>query len=115
MSASRIDAAGWQKALLADLGRQAALAPDRRVVSIFAGGGTPIADAAGYRSRGMIARVKQHWPTARNLEITPSKPTPNSAEAKRFAGFAAAGVSRLSLGIQALGRWRAFPIPRPRA
>src|SRR5260370_10760722 len=49
----------------------------------------------------LIARVKALWPTAPDLEVTREANT-NSAEADRFAGFAAAGVNRLSLGIQAL-------------
>jgi len=49
----------------------------------------------------LIDRVKTHWPVAPGLEIT-LEANPNSAEAERFAGFAAAGVNRLSLGVQAL-------------
>jgi oxygen-independent coproporphyrinogen-3 oxidase len=49
----------------------------------------------------LIARVKDLWPTAPDLEIT-LEANPNSAEAERFAAFAAAGVNRLSLGVQAL-------------
>jgi oxygen-independent coproporphyrinogen-3 oxidase len=49
----------------------------------------------------LIARVRALWPVAPNLEVT-LEANPNSAEAERFAGFAAAGVNRLSLGIQAL-------------
>jgi len=37
----RVDADRWTRALLADLERQAELAPSREVVSIFFGGGTP--------------------------------------------------------------------------
>jgi oxygen-independent coproporphyrinogen-3 oxidase len=49
----------------------------------------------------LIERVKHHWKTSRNLEIT-LEANPNSAEAERFAGFAEAGVNRLSLGVQSL-------------
>jgi putative oxygen-independent coproporphyrinogen III oxidase len=45
--------------------------------------------------------VKALWPVVPNLEVT-LEANPNSAEAERFAGFAAAGVNRLSLGVQAL-------------
>jgi oxygen-independent coproporphyrinogen-3 oxidase len=96
----RIDAVAWTDALLADLDRQAELAAEHQVVSIFFGGGTPSLmppDTAA----ALIERVRRHWPTARNLEIT-LEANPNSAEAERFAGFAAAGVNRLSLGVQAL-------------
>ncbi|HEX5317997.1 MAG TPA: radical SAM family heme chaperone HemW [Stellaceae bacterium] len=96
----RIDEAGWTRALLADLDRQAALAPDREVVSIFFGGGTPSL-MPPETTAALIDRVKTHWPAAPGLEVT-LEANPNSAEAERFAAFAEAGVNRLSLGIQAL-------------
>jgi len=96
----RIDPTAWTKALLADLDRQAALAPDHRVVSVFFGGGTPSLMPPA-TAAALIERVKHHWPTTAKLEIT-LEANPNSAETERFAGFAAAGVNRLSLGVQAL-------------
>jgi putative oxygen-independent coproporphyrinogen III oxidase len=96
----RIDTVAWTNALLADLEHQAELATNHRVVSIFFGGGTPSLmppDTAA----ALITQVRQCWPVAPDLEIT-LEANPNSAEAKRFAGFAAAGVNRLSLGVQAL-------------
>jgi putative oxygen-independent coproporphyrinogen III oxidase len=107
----RIDASAWTAALLADLDRQAELAPEHEIVSIFFGGGTPSL-MPPETAAALIERVTRHWPTAANLEIT-LEANPNSAEARRFAGFARAGVNRLSLGVQALepaalkflGRW----------
>ena len=96
----RIDEGRWTRALLADLERQAELAPNREVVSIFFGGGTPSLMPPDTVA-ALIARVKALWPVASGLEVT-LEANPNSAEAERFAGFAAAGVNRLSLGIQAL-------------
>jgi putative oxygen-independent coproporphyrinogen III oxidase len=96
----RVDAARWTGALLADLDHQAELAPDREVVSIFFGGGTPSLMPPDTVA-ALVARVKALWPVAPSLEIT-LEANPNSAEAERFAGFAAAGVNRLSLGVQAL-------------
>jgi putative oxygen-independent coproporphyrinogen III oxidase len=96
----RIDADAWTGALLADLDRQATLAPSHKVVSIFFGGGTPSLMPPAIAA-ALIERVKQHWPTTPDLEIT-LEANPNSAEAERFAGFAEAGVNRLSLGVQAL-------------
>jgi putative oxygen-independent coproporphyrinogen III oxidase len=96
----RIDARTWTRALLADLDRQAELAPEHEVVSIFFGGGTPSLMPPDTPA-ALIERVKCHWKTARKLEIT-LEANPNSAEAERFAGFAEAGVNRLSLGVQAL-------------
>ena len=96
----RVDTDTWTAALLADLDRQVELAPQREVVSIFFGGGTPSLmppETAGV----LIERVKRHWPTAADLEVT-LEANPNSAESRRFAAFARAGVNRLSLGVQAL-------------
>jgi putative oxygen-independent coproporphyrinogen III oxidase len=95
-----VDEQVWTGALIADLDRQAALAPEHEVVSMFFGGGTPSLmppDTAA----ALIERVKRHWRTAPGLEIT-LEANPNSAEAERFAGFAQAGVNRLSIGVQAL-------------
>jgi oxygen-independent coproporphyrinogen-3 oxidase len=96
----RIDPNLWQHALLAELERQSALTPGHRVVSIFFGGGTPSL-MPPETAATLIERVKSLWPTAADLEIT-LEANPNSAEAERFAAFAAAGVNRLSLGVQAL-------------
>jgi putative oxygen-independent coproporphyrinogen III oxidase len=96
----RIDEARWTRALLSDLERHAELAPDRDVVSIFFGGGTPSL-MSPETAAALIERVKALWPTSSELEIT-LEANPNSAEAVRFARFAAAGVNRLSLGVQAL-------------
>jgi putative oxygen-independent coproporphyrinogen III oxidase len=96
----RIDEERWAQALLTDLNRQAEMAPDREVVSIFFGGGTPSLMPPDTVA-ALIARVKALWPVASGLEVT-LEANPNSAEAERFAGFAAAGVNRLSLGVQAL-------------
>jgi len=91
----RIDEERWTRALLADLERQAELAPGHEIVSIFFGGGTPSLMPPDTVA-ALIERVKALWP-----EVT-LEANPNSAEAERFAGFASAGVNRLSLGVQAL-------------
>src|SRR5437660_1606865 len=96
----RVDAARWTHALLADLEAQAALAPERTVGSIFFGGGTPSLMPADTVS-ALIARVAALFPVAGDLEVT-LEANPNSAEAERFADYAAAGVNRLSLGVQSL-------------
>jgi len=96
----RVDRNRWTQALLADLDRQAELVPQHEVVSIFFGGGTPSL-MPPETAAALIERVSRHWKTARNLEIT-LEANPNSAEAETFAGFAEAGVNRLSLGVQSL-------------
>ena len=70
-------------------------------MSIFFGGGTPSLMPPETVAALIERRESALWPTAPDLEIT-LEANPNSAEAERFAGFAAAGVNRLSLGVQAL-------------
>ncbi len=95
-----IDEAGWRDALLADLAHEAALLPGRRVTSIFFGGGTPsLMDPA--TTGAVIDAVARHWSLDEDCEIT-LEANPNSVEAARFAGYAKAGVGRVSLGLQAL-------------
>jgi oxygen-independent coproporphyrinogen-3 oxidase len=96
----RIDQRRWRTALLAELGHAAEEAPGRRVETIFFGGGTPSL-MEPTTAAAVIARVKRLWEVADDLEIT-LEANPTSVEAGRFAEFAAAGVNRLSLGVQSL-------------
>jgi putative oxygen-independent coproporphyrinogen III oxidase len=72
----------------------------RTVDTIFFGGGTPslmqpkTVDA-------ILAAVAEHWPIATNAEIT-LEANPTSVEAENFRGYRAAGVNRVSLGVQSL-------------
>ncbi len=95
-----VDAARWTRALLADLDHQADLTPGRAVGSIFFGGGTPSL-MPPETVAALLDRVRSRWAVAADVEIT-LEANPNSAEAGRFRAFAAAGINRLSLGIQAL-------------
>ncbi|WP_353216465.1 radical SAM family heme chaperone HemW [Sandarakinorhabdus sp.] len=95
-----VDQAQWQAALLADLAFEAARLPGRRLASIFFGGGTPSLMPPATVA-AIIEAAVQHWTPEPDLEIT-LEANPSSVEAARFAGFAAAGVNRLSLGVQAL-------------
>lgn len=49
----------------------------------------------------ILSDIARHWPMDPDVEIT-LEANPSSVEAERFAGYAAAGVNRVSLGIQAL-------------
>jgi oxygen-independent coproporphyrinogen-3 oxidase len=95
---ANIDQDGWRDALLADLAHEARLLPGRRLTSIFFGGGTP-----SLMDPSMVAAIidaaQVHWTPADDLEIT-LEANPNSVEAARFASLAAAGVNRISLGLQ---------------
>jgi oxygen-independent coproporphyrinogen-3 oxidase len=98
--AASIDHAAWREAYRKELAYYAALLPDRRITSVFFGGGTPslmepqTADA-------VLQEVARHWPVAENVEIT-LEANPTSVEAEKFAAFREAGVNRLSLGVQSL-------------
>ena len=93
-----VDQKAWRDALLADLAHEAALLPGRRLTSIFFGGGTPsLMDPKTVEA--VIGAATTHWHCADDLEIT-LEANPNSVEAARFADLAAAGVNRLSLGLQ---------------
>jgi len=95
-----VDHGAWRDALLRELEHYAALIPGRRLTSIFFGGGTPslmAPDTAG----AIIGRARELFAPDRDLEIT-LEANPTSAETDTLAGFARAGVNRLSLGIQAL-------------
>ena len=87
-------------AILADLRRHRELTGPRELVSIFLGGGTPSLMDPDWAGE-MIALCQALWTPLADLEIT-LEANPTDAEAGRFAGFAAAGVQRLSLGVQAL-------------
>ena len=93
-----IDQDAWRDALLADLAHEARLLPGRQLTSIFFGGGTPsLMDPATVEA--VIAAAIEHWSPADRIEIT-LEANPNSVEAARFADLAAAGINRLSLGLQ---------------
>ena len=95
-----IDQGAWRDALLRELEHYAAQIPGRRLTSIFFGGGTPSLmppDTAA----AIIARAREIFGTDPTLEIT-LEANPTSAETGVLEGFAAAGINRLSLGIQAL-------------
>jgi putative oxygen-independent coproporphyrinogen III oxidase len=96
----RVDAARWKQALLADLDHHAELVPEREVGSVFFGGGTPSL-MSPETVAALLERVRACWRVTPDIEVT-LEANPNSAEAARFRAFAAAGVNRLSLGVQAL-------------
>ena len=97
---SGIDQDIWRDALLADMAHEAALTPGRKLSSIFFGGGTPSLMPPATVA-ALIAAAQAHWGFTGDIEIT-LEANPSSVEAARFADLAAAGVNRVSLGLQAL-------------
>jgi putative oxygen-independent coproporphyrinogen III oxidase len=85
-------------ALVADLERSLPQVWGRRVHSLFLGGGTPSLFSA--RSvDAILSAVRARLPVAADAEVT-LEANPGTAEAGKFRDFRAAGVNRLSLGIQ---------------
>ncbi len=95
-----IDQDRFARTFAAEIAGTAARVPGRTVSSIFLGGGTP--SLMEPRTVGaLLDAVARHWSIAPDAEIT-LEANPTSAEAARFRGYRAAGVNRLSLGVQAL-------------
>jgi putative oxygen-independent coproporphyrinogen III oxidase len=98
--AGRIDEPRFLRAFLRELEHWAALAPGRKVTSIFFGGGTPSlmsADTVG----AVVDTIGKLWSIEPGAEIT-LEANPSSVEAARFRGYRTAGVNRVSLGVQSL-------------
>jgi putative oxygen-independent coproporphyrinogen III oxidase len=95
-----VDETRYVRAVEAEIAATAARVPGRSVTSIFFGGGTPslMQPSSVAVILGAIAR---HWSIAPDAEVT-LEANPTSVEASRFRGYRAAGVNRVSLGVQAL-------------
>lgn len=85
-------------ALRADLEASLPLVWGRQVVSIFIGGGTPSLFAPE-QIAALISDLRARLPLEPGCEIT-MEANPGTFERERFAGFAQAGVTRLSIGVQ---------------
>jgi oxygen-independent coproporphyrinogen-3 oxidase len=95
-----IDQARYVRAFAAEIATTAARIPGRTVSTIFFGGGTPSLMEPATVS-AILDEVARHWSVAPDVEVT-LEANPTSVEATRFRGFRAAGVNRVSLGVQAL-------------
>jgi putative oxygen-independent coproporphyrinogen III oxidase len=96
----QIDESRWLNAYLSELDRAATELPGRIVRSVFFGGGTPSLmqpDTVGK----IIERIRSLWPMANDPEIT-LEANPGSVEAGRFKSYSDGGVTRISMGVQAL-------------
>jgi putative oxygen-independent coproporphyrinogen III oxidase len=95
-----IDEPRFTRAFATEIAATAARAPARTVSAIFFGGGTPsLMQPATVGA--VLDAVARHWSIAPDVEVT-LEANPTSVEAARFRGFRAAGVNRVSLGVQAL-------------
>src|SRR6476646_8693796 len=95
-----IDEARFARAFAGEIAATAARVPGRTVSTIFFGGGTPsLMQPATVGT--ILDAIARHWPVAPDVEVT-LEANPTSVEATRFRGFRAAGVNRVSLGVQSL-------------
>ena len=95
-----VDQQRFAGAFAAELAAMRARAGPRTVTSIFLGGGTPSL-MKPETVAAVLEAVAAHWTVAAGAEIT-LEANPTSVEAGRFRGYRAAGVNRVSLGVQAL-------------
>jgi oxygen-independent coproporphyrinogen-3 oxidase len=98
--ASGIDEPRFLAAFLREMAYARELTGPRRAVSVFFGGGTPSLMQPATVGR-LIEEIDRLWPLDAGAEIT-LEANPGSVEAARFRGYHAAGVNRVSLGVQSL-------------
>jgi oxygen-independent coproporphyrinogen-3 oxidase len=95
-----IDQERFARAFTAELATMRQRTGPREVTSIFLGGGTPSLmrpETVG----AVLEAVAANWTVPAGIEVT-LEANPSSVEAERFRGYRAAGVNRVSLGVQAL-------------
>lgn len=97
---AQIDQMAWLESYLVEIERVSTETPGRTLRSIFFGGGTPSLMQPEV-VEGVISAARAGWGFANDIEIT-LEANPTSVERGRFAGYADAGVNRLSMGVQAL-------------
>ncbi|MBJ3761551.1 coproporphyrinogen III oxidase [Maribius pontilimi] len=97
---ARVDHDAWARAYLSELTRIRQLTGDRILRSVFFGGGTPSLMTPATVD-AILDRIQRLWRLSNDVEIT-LEANPTSVEADRFRGYRAAGVNRVSMGLQAL-------------
>ncbi|MEI7806217.1 MAG: radical SAM family heme chaperone HemW [Hyphomicrobiales bacterium] len=95
-----IDEARYARAFAVEIAAAAARTPGRTVSTIFFGGGTPSLMQPSTLET-ILDTIAKHWTVAPNVEVT-LEANPTSVDSTRFRGYRAAGVNRVSLGVQAL-------------
>jgi coproporphyrinogen III oxidase-like Fe-S oxidoreductase len=96
--AGELPFARYADALIADLEAALPLVWGRKITSVFIGGGTPSLFKPDAIDR-LIAALRQRLPFVPGCEIT-LEANPGTFERERFRGYRAAGVTRLSIGVQ---------------
>src|SRR5262249_21348935 len=95
-----VDEPRFLRAFATEIATTAARIGPRTISTIFLGGGTPsLMQAATVGT--ILETIGKHWSVAPDAEVT-LEANPSSVEASRFRGYRAAGVNRVSLGVQSL-------------
>lgn len=95
-----IDQNAWKTAYLSEIERAGVETAGRRLDTVFFGGGTPSLMDPDLVA-AIIDKIRRTWPMRNDPEIT-LEANPSSIEAGRFHGFQQAGVTRISMGMQAM-------------
>ena len=98
--ADEIDQVPWRRNLLAELDHYGSKTKGRKLDSVFFGGGTPSLMPPGTVA-ALLNSLGDYWQVSNSVEIT-LEANPTSVEAEKFADFRAAGVNRVSIGVQSL-------------
>ena len=93
-----VDEKRFVAAIAAELRHRASLTKDRVVRSVYFGGGTPSLMKASSIA-AILEEIARLWPHAPAVEVT-LEANPSSVEAGRFRDYRAAGVNRVSIGVQ---------------
>jgi putative oxygen-independent coproporphyrinogen III oxidase len=96
--ADTVDDAEWQRNLLSELGHYGIKTKGRHLDSVFFGGGTPSLMPPRIAA-ALLESLADYWTLSPDLEIT-LEANPSSVEARKFADFRAAGINRVSVGVQ---------------
>ena len=95
-----VDQERFAAAFLKEMDTMRALSGPKTVTSIFMGGGTPSL-MNPQTVETILDGIAARWHVPAGIEVT-MEANPSSVEAERFRGYRAAGVNRVSLGVQAL-------------
>lgn len=95
-----IDHKRWMQAYLKEIDYWANLTQGRTVDTVFFGGGTPSLMQSETVAE-ILAHIQKKWRVANDWEVT-LEANPTSFETEKFRDFYAAGVNRVSIGVQSL-------------
>lgn len=88
----------YLQAVMEDLDSDLPLVQGRSIQTVFIGGGTPSLMSPDFYNK-LFSHLRAHLSFAEDAEIT-LEANPGTVEQGRFNGFRAAGINRLSIGVQ---------------